>query len=108
MDDWPVTISKKGLFQSYWQKTIDIRFRRLLSDSKVLLSSGEAMSNEYMTPYGYRFIPSHNPTDIKHWNLPSKKNYELNDTFIILYAGRIGAGIQNCFWTWLKQLVILT
>lgn len=73
MDDWPVTISKKGLFQSYWQKTIDIGFRRLLSDSKVLLSIGEAMSNEYMTRYGYRFIPFHNPIDIKHWNLPSKK-----------------------------------
>ncbi len=35
MDDWLVTISEKGLFHSFWQKTIDKRFRRLLSDSKV-------------------------------------------------------------------------
>lgn len=98
MDDWPVTISKKGLFQSYWQKTIDKRFRRLLADSKVLLSISEAMSKEYMTRYGFNFIPFHNPIDIKHWGLSSKKNYELNDTFIILYAGRIGVGIQNCFF----------
>jgi glycosyltransferase involved in cell wall biosynthesis len=97
MDDWPVTISKKGLFQSYWQKTIDKRFRRLLSESKVLLSISEAMSKEYMTRYGYRFIPFHNPIDIKHWGLSSKKDNELHDTFIILYAGRIGIGIQNCF-----------
>ena len=98
MDDWPVTISKKGLFQSYWQKTIDKKFRSLLSESKVLLSISEAMSQEYMTRYGYNFIPFHNPIDIKFWSLSSKTNYESNGIFTILYAGRIGIGIQNCFF----------
>ena len=98
MDDWPLTISKEGVFQSYWQKIIDKRFRRLLSDSKVLLSISEAMSKEYMTRYQYNFIPFHNPIDVKFWSSFSKKNYELNGSFIILYAGRIGIGIQNCFF----------
>ena len=98
MDDWPVTISEMGLFQSYWHKTIDKKLRRLLSDSKVLLSISEAMSKEYMTRYGYNFIPFHNPIDIKFWSLSSKTNYEFNDCFTILYAGRIGIGIQNCFF----------
>lgn len=97
MDDWPLTISKKGLLQSYWQKNIDKKLRKLLHDSKVLLSISEAMSKEYRIRYGYNFIPFHNPIDIKFWGLYSKANYDLNDTFTILYAGRIGIGVQNCF-----------
>lgn len=97
MDDWPVTISKKGLLQSYWQKIIDKKFRKLLSLSKIKFSISEAMSKEYLTRYGYYFIPFHNPIDIRFWGISSKTNYEFNGSFIILYAGRIGIGIQNCF-----------
>jgi glycosyltransferase involved in cell wall biosynthesis len=97
MDDWPLTITKKGIFQSYWQKNINNQFRKLLEESKVLLSISEAMSKEYKIRYGYNFIPFHNPIDIKFWSLCSKTDYELKDRFVILYAGRIGMGIQNCF-----------
>lgn len=98
MDDWPVTISKQSLFQAYWLKIIDREFRNLLAKSKVLMSISESMSEEYMARYGHHFIPFHNPIDIKYWSVYSKANYELNDMFVILYAGRIGIGIQNCFF----------
>jgi glycosyltransferase involved in cell wall biosynthesis len=98
MDDWPLTISKKGLFQTYWKKNIDKKFRSLLKDSKVFLSISEAMSEEYYNRYGYNFIPFHNPIDLKFWGLFSKSDYDFEGNFKILYAGRIGPGIKNCFF----------
>src|SRR4030095_9887599 len=85
-------------FQTYWHKIIDKAFRQLLSDAKVLMSISESMSNEYVSRYGHHFIPFHNPIDIEFWGVSSKKNYEINDSLTILYAGRIGMGIQNCFF----------
>lgn len=104
MDDWPATISNKGLFQSYWRRTIDKRFRSILSNSKVLLSISEAMSKEYLTRYGHHFIPFHNPIDVKFWESRSKTNYDLNGNFVILYAGRIGVGILTCFYDIVQAL----
>jgi glycosyltransferase involved in cell wall biosynthesis len=96
MDDWPVTISKPGFLQAYWHKRIDREFRRLLSKASVLMSISEAMSIEYLNRYGYEFVPFHNPIDMKFWGAVSKKNYSTNTPFIVLYAGRIGTGIQDC------------
>ncbi len=98
MDDWPETISKKGILQSYWRKAADKKFRNLLKETKFFLSISEAMSNEYYHRYGYHFIPFHNPIDLNFWGAFSKINYEWNGSFKILYAGRIGPGIKNCFF----------
>ena len=96
MDDWPVTISRPGPFQAYWHKRIDKEFRKLLSKASVLMSISESMSVEYLNRYGYRFVPFHNPIDLKFWGGFSKKNYAINTPFVVLYAGRIGTGIQDC------------
>jgi glycosyltransferase involved in cell wall biosynthesis len=95
MDDWPITISKPGFFQTYWHKRIDKEFRSLLSKASVLMSISEAMSIEYLNRYGYKFIPFHNPVDVKFWGAFSKTNYSANTPFVVLYAGRIGTGIQD-------------
>ena len=98
MDDWPSTISKKGLFQSFWNKKIDKEFRSLLNKSKTLMSISDAMSEEYSVRYGKSFIPFHNPINVNYWSKHSKMNYHANETFVILYAGRIGIGIEECFF----------
>jgi glycosyltransferase involved in cell wall biosynthesis len=95
MDDWPLTISKKGVFQHYWQKRINNSFRKLLSKTSVYMSISEAMSKEYQSRYGYKFLPFHNPIDIDFWRNHQKNNYELNRIPTILYAGRIGIGIEK-------------
>jgi glycosyltransferase involved in cell wall biosynthesis len=59
------------------------------------MSISEAMSKEYQRRYGYEFIPFHNPIDIEFWRNYQKNNYELNESPTILYAGRIGIGIQE-------------
>lgn len=95
MDDWPSTISKKGAFQSFWYKKIDKNFRKLLSNTTIFMSICEAMSKEYLSRYGHTFLPFHNPIDSTFWGKYQKQNYELSENPTILYAGRIGVGVEK-------------
>jgi glycosyltransferase involved in cell wall biosynthesis len=98
MDDWPKTISNRqtGIFRTYWAHLIDKELRKLFNKADVLLSISEAMSEEYLIRYGKIFLPFHNPINVEDWTSSIKKDYTRKDTFIILYAGRIGTGLQNC------------
>lgn len=95
MDDWPKTISNKGLFKNHWSKRIDKELKILFSKSKKLLSISEAMSLEYKNRYGLEFVPFHNPIDLKFWSDSVERSYKINGVFNILYAGRVGKGIRN-------------
>jgi glycosyltransferase involved in cell wall biosynthesis len=82
------------LFRKHWETKIDKELRHLLSQANALMSISEYMSKEYYYRYGMEFIPFHNPIDVKHWLLPDK-TYEPEGAFKLLYAGRIGTGLQN-------------
>ena len=94
MDDWPSTISQKGPFKKYWHNKIDGELRAVLDKSEVLLSISDAMAQEYKKRYGKVFKTFHNPIEIDFWKSHQRNNYELGKTPTILYAGRIGTGIQ--------------
>lgn len=98
MDDWPVTItsSQKGIFRLFWAKVINTELRDLFKKADVLLSISESMSDEYISLYGRKFIPFHNPVDLKFWTSATKKEYSFKGNFNILYAGRVGTGLQIC------------
>jgi glycosyltransferase involved in cell wall biosynthesis len=95
MDDWPSTISGKGLFKSYWHRKIDFEFRQLLAKSSVLMSISNEMAREYKIRYNRDFITFHNTIDLKFWKQSQRNNYELSKNPTILYAGRIGMGIDS-------------
>jgi glycosyltransferase involved in cell wall biosynthesis len=95
MDDWPLTINKPGLLYTYWQNVIDKEFRKLMDKTAILMSISDAMSEEYKLRYGKDFIPFHNPIDINYWKPKTQKDYAVKDKFTILYAGRIGFGIES-------------
>lgn len=95
MDDWPALISDKGIFKKFWSKKLDIEFRNLLEKADVLMSISESMSEEYKTRYNKNFIPFNNPINIKFWKEFQRNNYSLSDNPKILYAGRIGLGIET-------------
>jgi glycosyltransferase involved in cell wall biosynthesis len=95
MDDWPSTVNKPGLLYSYWKKTLDDEFKKILDQSSVLLSIGDSMSEEYERRYNKNFIPFHNPIEIEKWLPYSKTDWEINGKFTILYAGRLGNGVNN-------------
>jgi glycosyltransferase involved in cell wall biosynthesis len=93
MDDWPSTISQKGLLRRYWQYRIDKEFKRLLDRIDTFLSISDAMSSEYKIRYRKDFIAFHNPIDIPLWTTNQKNDYELSDDHVrVLFSGRIGVG----------------
>ncbi len=106
MDDWPSTISQNGFLKNFWHKKIDNLFRQLILKSKTLMSISDAMSEEYLIRYGRDFQSFHNPINIDRWVKHQKNSYKTENPFVILYAGRIGKGIQNCFLDVVKAVKI--
>lgn len=94
MDDWPTIISNKGLFKQFWKRQIDREFRALLERCTVLLSISDYMAEEYLQRYGKAFVTFHNPIDADFWKQHQRGDYALNKNPTLLYAGRIGLGIQ--------------
>jgi glycosyltransferase involved in cell wall biosynthesis len=96
MDDWPSTISNKGLFKNCLSAKIDREFRQLLKRMDLCLSISNAMASEYMRRYNREFKPFHNPIETKAWQPFCKTNFRLHDDHVrILYSGRIGVGITE-------------
>ena len=95
MDDWPSTISDKGILKRFWQKKIDREFRLLLDRATILMSISDEMARIYKIRYNKNFITFHNTIDIGFWKKYQRTNYELSDSPTILYAGRIGLGIET-------------
>jgi glycosyltransferase involved in cell wall biosynthesis len=89
MDDWPSTISDRGLFKRYWKSKIDAEFRQLLNRVDLHLSISDAMSDEYLKRYQKHFTSFHNPVEIAAYLSPVIKMHQAN-SFRILYLGRIG------------------
>lgn len=95
MDDWPSVITREGLFKKFWQRKIDSEFRNLLDHATLLMSISEEMANEYKIRYNKNFITFHNTIDLEFWKKHQRKEYNLTDSPTILYAGRIGLGIDS-------------
>jgi glycosyltransferase involved in cell wall biosynthesis len=95
MDDWITTINGPGIFYFYWKKRIEAELLSLINRSSVLMSIGEAMSEEYYKRYNKTFFPFHNPIDINIWLPYCKNNWSLQGRFTIVYAGRVGLGSEN-------------
>jgi glycosyltransferase involved in cell wall biosynthesis len=104
MDDWPSIVSTQGPFKKFWHNRIDREFRHLLDKADVLMSIGEKMTSEYKTRYNKSFIPFQNPLNIDFWKSHQRTQYELGDPPTILYAGRIGLGIDSSIETFAKAV----
>ena len=95
MDDWPLMVTGSQLLKNKQLKRNDDAFRQLLSQSDLLMSISDGMTNAYKLRYGKDFIPFHNPIDLEFWNKYQRNNYELSTPAAILYAGRLGIGIDT-------------
>lgn len=107
MDDWPSTISNSGLFKHTWHKTIDRELRSLINNAALLLSISNSMATEYKKRYGREFSTFHNPIDIDFWKSYQRNDYSLPDQPVILYAGRIGKGINRSLETMAHAISIV-
>lgn len=107
MDDWPELEKERGLLGKYWGNRIDHEFQKLMSKSAFHLSISELMSLEYERRYGKEFIAFHNPIDLDFWKRYQRSNYNLSDTPTILYAGRVGLGIEDSLKVMVKAVGII-
>lgn len=100
MDDWPVSVTSEQMiiFKQYWSNLINNELIKLIKKADVLMSISESMSEEYLKRYKREFQPFHNPIDVKSWISAEQKEYSVSGAFRILYAGRIGSGLQNCLF----------
>ncbi|HQK70491.1 MAG TPA: glycosyltransferase [Bacteroidales bacterium] len=94
MDDWPSTISSLGPMNKLWKNRIDREFRILLGRAALCLSISDAMAEEYLSRYGRKFIPFHNPIDVNRFE-DIKPFYTSFQNIKILYLGRIGTANHN-------------
>jgi len=96
MDDWPSTISNKGLFKKFWKTKIDKELKMQLDRMDLYLSISHAMTSEYKSRYKKEFKAFHNPVELEAWHPFRKTEFKLSSDHVnILYSGRIGKGITE-------------
>ncbi len=95
VDDWPLTISDKGPFKKFWHNKIDQDLKTLFNKASLLMCISDEMGKAYKIRYNKDFITFHNPIDIQFWKASQKQNYELNESPVVLYAGKISLGVES-------------
>jgi len=99
MDDWPMLVGLSGLFGDYWKNKIDTEFRTLLNKADLLMGISDYMCEEYEKRYKMPFTTFHNPIKVKFWKQEQRQEYDLPENPTILYAGRLGLGIDSSLRT---------
>ena len=99
MDDWLEVLPSSGLLGNYWHKVVDREFREMLASCARHFSISELMAIAYEERYGYSFSTYHNPIELSFWSKSQRTTYEFGDKIQILYAGRMGLGIQSSIET---------
>ncbi|AEL24548.1 glycosyltransferase [Cyclobacterium marinum] len=104
MDDWLEVLPEYGMLGGYWYKVVDQEFREMLGTCARHFSISEPMAEAYQKRYGYSFSTYHNPIELDFWSKSQRNTYEFGDSIQILYAGRMGLGIQSSLETMAKCL----
>lgn len=89
VDDWPNTKQNGRWFPGLWRKIYDTSLRRLLDKTTYFISICQIMSESYLSEYGKKFIPFHNPVDNDIWNSIERIRHYPNNVFSIVYVGKI-------------------
>ncbi len=95
MDDWFSYAIKPGPFAFLWKRRLDSRIKQVFALAELHLSICQHMSDEYLRRYGYRFYPFHNCVDLEFWSSGHKTSRNGRERFHILYAGRVGPGVED-------------
>lgn len=99
MDDWPSTVGSKGFMKKYWEIKLNEELQLLLEYTDLAMSISDYMAEEYKRRYGKEFSIFHNPINIDFWRSAQKKEYNLSAPPTMLYAGRVGLGIDQSLKT---------
>lgn len=95
MDDWPTMVGTTGLGSKFWERKINTELKLLLDQTDIALSISDYMAEEYQRRYDKVFTTFHNPLQLDFWKKAQRSEYHLQDEPILLYAGRVGLGIED-------------
>lgn len=95
MDDWVSLASQSVFSKLIWKKTTDHVFKKLLLSSDKILTVSDYMAEEYLSRYGIESEVFHNPVDEAFWTKHQKTDLKLSAQPTVLYAGRVGLGIDS-------------
>ena len=95
MDDWPSTIYDRGLLGARFRAETDRAFRAIVARAAATMAISERMADVYRTRYGRQWDVFHNPVDIGKWAPTRRRDWSLRGTFRLIYAGRVGQGIES-------------
>lgn len=104
MDDWPATLNRSGILSNHWRDKTDEMLKVLITKADVVMSISDFMAAEYKRRYGKEFVTFHNPIDLGFWKKDQRRDYQLRASPTILYAGRIGLGIDDSLKTIAKAV----
>ncbi|MCG2459688.1 glycosyltransferase [Flavobacteriaceae bacterium F89] len=99
MDDWPALIGVRGLLSKFWERKINKEFQFLIEQATLRMSISDYMAQAYYERYGQKFVTFHNPIDLEFWKRSQRDSCELNLSPVVMYAGRIGLGIDESLKT---------
>jgi glycosyltransferase involved in cell wall biosynthesis len=95
MDDWPSVIYDRGLLAPRLRVATDRSFRALVTRASATLAISRPMAEAYRQRYGRQWEVFHNPVDIARWAAERRQDTSWSGTFRLVYAGRVGLGIES-------------
>ena len=104
MDDWISLGGQSSISRKLWKKKTEEHFKSLLLRCNQLLTISDYMSDEYFKRYGLKSISFHNPVDTDFWKKEQRNCYSVGSSPKILYAGRVGLGIDSSLLTMAKAV----
>jgi glycosyltransferase involved in cell wall biosynthesis len=103
-DDFPMDLPKAGILYFYWKNKIQHGYRDFFKECECRLSICKEMSEEYFRRYNLSFYPFFNGIDLDKWQGSTRKSWEKQGNFSILYAGRIGRGMKRSLFRVMKVI----
>jgi len=104
MDDWISLGGQSSISRKLWKKKTEEHFKSLLLKCNQLLTISDYMSDEYFRRYGLKSVSFHNPVDTDFWKKEQRNCYSVGSSPKILYAGRVGLGIDSSLLTMAKAV----
>jgi glycosyltransferase involved in cell wall biosynthesis len=103
-DDFPMDLPKAGILHFYWKDKIQQGYTDFFKKCECRLSICKEMSEEYYFRYHLSFYPFFNGIDMDKWQVSTRRSWEKQGIFSILYAGRIGRGMKRSLFRIMKVI----
>jgi hypothetical protein len=95
MDDWPRVIYDRGLLAPRLRVETDKSFRSIVARASATLAISQRMADVYRQRYGREWEVFHNAVDLGKWAGARRTEWSRRGTFRLVYAGRVGQGIES-------------